>query len=211
MKYKLIVKKLSLLDKKIIDKEELKIYLNSLDIDYKSGVNYLTNNKYLLNIFRGIFYILSVDERSEKTINADIYELIIKSLELKKVNKWYFGLDTSLKINNLKHEFYNVIYLINNKLYRNKILRVNGYNLKIIKVKDSLFNFGILKNKLLKYSDIEKTVLDMIYLNKYNGLKDKDILNKVKDLFLLCNKEKLVKYSKRYSKTVDKFIIENYD
>ncbi|MCK9292620.1 hypothetical protein M0P25_00870 [archaeon] len=209
MKYKLIIDKLRLLDKNIITKEELTKYLNILNINYNSAINYLTNNNYLITMFRGIFYILSIEERAKKTINKNIFELLTKSLELKKIDKWYFALDTSLKINNIKHEYDNIIYIINNKLYRNKILKINGYNIKIIKLKDNLFNFGINKNKYLKYSDIEKTVIDIIYLDKYNSINDKNILNKINDLLSLCNKDKLIKYSKKYNKTTNKFIKEN--
>lgn len=211
MKYKLVLKKLSLLNKKIITNDELKIYFDSLNINYRDGVNYLTNNRYLLNIFRGLFYILSIEERSEKSINTNIYDLIEKSLDIKKINKWYFGLDTSLKINNIKHEFDNVIYIINNKIYRNKIIKINGYNIKIIKIKDDLLNFGVFKKNNLRCSDLEKTVLDIIYLDRYKGLTNLNILNKINDLLLLSDKKKILLYSKKYPKTVNKFIIDYYD
>ncbi len=208
MMYDIVIEKLRLLDKNMVTKEELSKYLNILEMDYNKAINYLTNNNYLINIFRCIFYIPSIEERSKKTINKDIFTLLTNALKLKKVDKWYFALDTSLKINNIKHEYDNIIYIINNKLYKNKILKINGYNVKIIKLKDKLFNFGI-NNKNIKYSNIDKTVLDIIYLAKYNGLEDKNILNKINDLLPICNKNKLIKYSIKYSKTTNKFIKEN--
>jgi hypothetical protein len=209
MKYTILVEKLRLLNKDMITKEELIIYLDKLNIEYNKSINNLTNNKYLITILRGIFYIPSIEERVKKTINKDIFYLLAKALTLKKVDDWYFALDTSLKINNIKHEFDNIIYIINDKLYRNKIIKVNGYNVKIIKIKKKLFDFGIKIKNEIKYSDIEKTVVDIIYLDKYNRINNKTILNKINDLLPLCNKEKLINYSKKYNNTTYMFIKEN--
>ena len=43
------------------------------------------------------------DERKHRSIDAAYTELIKNVLELKGIKNWYFGLESALKFNNIKH------------------------------------------------------------------------------------------------------------
>jgi predicted transcriptional regulator of viral defense system len=206
MKTTIIIEKIRLTDKKYITREELKTYCKKLNKNYYNTIIYLTKHKYLIRILRGIFYVPSLEERKYNKIDTSFYEIISKTLELKNIKNWYFGLDSAIKLNNIIHETTTIEYIINDKIFRPKEILILGKKVKFIKLKKKLFTFGITTEKT---SDLEKTILDIIYLAKYNKEKDKEILNKVVDLIEISNKNKLIKYSKYYSKTVNKIIEEN--
>lgn len=204
MTLKLLAKKLELEPDKFITSEVLKKYCKVLKLEYYTAIRYLTSNKYLVTILKGIFYIKSIEERKHKTIDLNYIDAIRKALELKKVKNWYFGLDTAIKMNNLSHEHFEIVYVINDKIFRRNNLEIIGHKVKFIKLSGSLFDFGI-KNNI---ADAERTVLDTIYLGKYNSLSDAEIKNKVIDLTIHCKKDRLTTYAKHYPKTVIKLLGE---
>lgn len=206
MKTTTIIDKLRILNKKYVTREELKMFCKELNKDYSSVIIYLTRHKYLLRILRGIFYVPSLEERKYNRIDVSFYEVIERTLALKKISNWYFGLDSAIKLNNITHETKTIEYIINDKIFRQKPIIILGKKIKFIKLKKELFKFGITKDKT---SDLEKTILDIIYLSKYNKEKDKDILNKITDLLEISNKSKLKKYSLNYPGTIKK-VIEKY-
>ena len=57
MTLKLIVMKLEISKKKFITSNEIKRYCKELGLDYYATIKYLTRHKYLVRIFKGIFYI----------------------------------------------------------------------------------------------------------------------------------------------------------
>lgn len=206
MKTTIIVEKLRLLNKKYITRDELKVYCKKLNKDYYNTVLYLTRNKYLITILRGIFYVPSLEERKYNKIDTSLHDVIKNVLKIKGIDNWYFGLESAIKLNNITYETTAVEYIINDKIFRPRPILILGKKTKFIKLKKELFTFGITKDKT---SDLEKTILDMVYLAKCNKEKDKEILNKVIDLLDICNISKIKKYSKHYPKTVIK-IIEEY-
>ena len=76
--------------------------------------------KYIIRIFRGIFYVKSLEEIKYKKVKYNHLELVAKGLELKGVKHWYFGLHTALKLNNATHEYFTIDYVITDSFYRNK-------------------------------------------------------------------------------------------
>jgi len=56
------------------------------------------------------------------------------------------------------------------------------------------------------FSDPEKTLLDMIYLSRYNGLSESEIIGRVSDILKHCNDDKLASYAEKYPKSVKKFL-----
>jgi predicted transcriptional regulator of viral defense system len=206
MKSTIIMEKLIISKKKYVTKDELKDYCKKLNKNYYKTITYLTKHKYLIRILRGIFYVPSLEERKYNKIDISFYEIITKALELKGINNWYFGLDSAIRLNNITYETTTVDYIINTKIFRPRFITIIGRKVKFIKLKKELFTFGITKNKT---SDLEKTILDIIYIARYNKEKNKEILNKIIDLIEICNKNKLTKYSKYYPKTVIK-TIEGY-
>ena len=208
MTLRLLVKKLYLNETKFIVASELKDYCKKLNLDYYSAIGYLLSNNYLIRLLRGIFYVRSIEERKLNKVDINYMEAIAESLRLKNINNWYFGLETALKLNKLTHEYFTTDYIINDTLFRPKPIVMLGHKIRFIKLKKPLFSFGIIKNNKIYFSENEKTLLDFIYLSRYRGYRNIDIKNRISDLVKHCSKNKLMKCSKKYNKTIRNFVKE---
>ena len=160
---------------KILSRRDLDILANKYKFDKFKLRKLLLNGGYLVTIFRGFYYLKNYEEKKFKTLKYSPYELLALGLEKKKV-KWYFGLNTALKFLNLTHEVFPVNIVINDKFNRVKPMNITGSSFLLIKLKPSLF-FDIKETKTkskisLYYSNLEKTLLDMIYLKKTIDLKE---------------------------------------
>ena len=191
------MKKMWLEKIRFIDSEELKEMCEEINVDYKNMSSYLLSRGYLIRIFRGIFYVKSVEEIKFGRIEISPLDLVAKGLELKGVKNWYFGLYTALRLNNITHEYFTVDFVINDKIFRAKEITIAGHKFKFIKIKSSLI-FGIKNN----HSDLEKTILDFIYLERYRGTSDVKILLDISELVEKASKKKLSDYVKKYPKSV---------
>ena len=166
MTLKLIVEKLARDNKKFILSSEIKDYCRKLSLDYLPTIKYLIRNKYLARIFRGIFYVYSIEERKLGKSEMNAFKILKEALKIKGVRNWYFGLETGLKFNNLTHEYFTIDYVLNDKLFRAKPITIMGRKVKFYKLSSKMFLFGIVK-KNVNYSDSEKTLLDLLYLKHY--------------------------------------------
>lgn len=193
-------------NKKYISYEDL---INIFDIKnskhYKNVINYLLENEYLVRIFKGFFYVLSLEER-RYGCKLNIFEAIAKGMQYKKIDNWYFGLYTALKLNNLTYEYFDIIYLITDRIKKKDPIMILDYRIKYVKIKDSLCKLGIKHQKNIRFSDHEKTVLDFIYLFRKNGFENERIINVIIDYLDNINRKKLKNYLKKYPKTISKFI-----
>lgn len=194
MTLKLIVEKLARDNKKFILSNEIKNYCRKLSLDYLPTIKYLIRNKYLARVFRGIFYIYSIEERKLGKSEMNFSEILKNALEIKGVKNWYFGLETGLKFNNLTHEYFTIDYVLNDKLFRAKPITIMGRKVKFYKLSLKMFLFGIVK-KNVNYSDSEKTLLDLLYLKHYSKEEFEEIAEEL-------SKTKLLKYAKNYNKRV---------
>jgi hypothetical protein len=154
-------------------------------------------------IFKGIFYVKSLDEVKLGRSKYNYLELVAKGLELKGVKNWYFGLYTALKLNNMTHEHFTIDYVINDKIFRAKPIKIAGYNFRFVKLKSALFNFGIIQDDL-RYSDPEKTILDFSYIFRYKGISEERAIVDVAEWASDLSKARINEYSKNYPRTVQK-------
>ncbi len=205
MTLKLIVKKLELSNKKFITRDTIKKYCKELYLDYYTAIRYLTSNGYLIRILRGIFYVKSIEERKLKKFEINYIEAMKEALRIKGIKNWYFGLGSAVKLNNLTHEYFAVETVMTESFFRPRPIDILGTKVKFIKISKELLKFGIVGDGF-NYSDIEKTLLDIIYLDKYNNYSEEEIKSKVVDLVNNCKKRKLKKYAEHYPKTVRKFL-----
>src|SRR3989344_6546271 len=97
MTLKLIVEKLARSEKKFTTSEELKGDCRKLSINYLVTIKYLIRHKYLARIFKGIFYVYSLNESNLGKSEMTFYEVISEAMKIKSVKNWYFGLETALK------------------------------------------------------------------------------------------------------------------
>lgn len=198
-----VLRKLWTDKKEFVTAEELKTYCRSMRMDYARVVSYFVKRKYFVRILRGIFYVKSLEEAKLGRSRYNHLELVARGLELKKVSKWYFGLHTALKVNNMTHETFAVEDVINDKLFRANPFTIAGYKFKFSRLSSALLDFGIRKGKNgVRYSDPEKTVLDFIYIWRYNGIPEEKIAADVSGWAKGASRGKLRAYAKKYPKTV---------
>jgi len=163
------------LKEKIVIRKDLDRLADKYKFNKTALRKLLLNKGYLITIFRGVYYLRSYEEKKFNTIKYSPYELLSKGLEIKGV-KWYFGLNTAIKFLNLTHEVFPINMVINDKFNRINPMKIAGTSFFFIKIKPSLF-FGINKiktknNVTLNHSDLEKTLLDLVYLKKNIDLKE---------------------------------------
>ena len=198
-----LLKKMQLDGKGFLTAEELETYCKSMKLDYGIVVRYFGMRGYLVRIFRGIFYVKSPDELKLGRNKYTSLELVAKGLELKKVRNWYFGLHTALKLNNMTHETFAVEDVISDKLFRANPFTIAGYKFKFSRLSPLLLDFGIKKGENgVKYSDPEKTILDFIYIWRYNEIPEEKIAGDVGGWAKDVTKVKLREYARMYPRTV---------
>lgn len=207
MKESLLLKKLRMNNKEFVTSTELKEYCRRMSLNYKSAIGHFVSRGHLTRIFKGIFYVKSLDEVKLGKAKYNHLELVAKGLELKGVKKWYFGLYSALKLNNMTHEHFAIEYVISDKIFRAKPIRIAGIKFRFVKFKPSLLAFGVIK-KGLRYSDPEKTILDFVYRWRYNGIPREKIAADVSEWNKNLSKLKVKKFSKHYPKTVQEIVRE---
>jgi predicted transcriptional regulator of viral defense system len=204
MSYGLLARKVEDLGGGYVTRDELRVFCKMIGLDYLSGVKYLIRHGYLLRILRGVFYAKTIGERKTGGVGVNHFEAIRDALRIKGVINWYFGLETAIKLNNLTHEYYALVSVISDSIARPAPFEIMGHRVRFIRISPKLFGFGVLKNNSIPYSDIEKTLLDTIYLGRYNGLSESEIINMSSDLLKDSLKDKLHTYSLNYPNTVRK-------
>jgi predicted transcriptional regulator of viral defense system len=201
MKESVLLKKLRIERKEFVTANELKQYCRQINISYNAAIGHFVSRGQITRIFKGIFYVKSLDEVKLGKTKYNYLELVAKGLELKGVKNWYFGLYTALKLNNMTHEHFTVDYVINDKIFRAKPIKIAGYNFKFVKLKSSLFNFGIIKEHL-RYSDPEKTILDLAYMWRYKGMPQERAMADIAEWATDLSQARINEYAKNYPKTV---------
>ena len=202
MKYGLFVRKLLLRKERFISREELTEEAAKLKMPYEKAIKYLYLYKYLERIVRGFFYIPTVEERKYKTGGVNFYDALARAMEYKKVKNWYWGLETAIKMNAITHEYFTIDYVVSDKIFRPRPIKILERKVKFVKLSKKLFGFGIKNSENTPYSDLEKTILDIIHMRKYSGESNKAIRDYVIEWADEANKVKMKKYSKHYSKSV---------
>ena len=201
-------------EKEFITNHDLLEYCKYFKLDYTYATGYLLRKGILTRIFRGVFYVKSFDEIKLHRTKYNHLELLAKGIEIKQVNEWYFGLYTALKFNNMTHESYAIETVISEKIFRALPILIAGYKFSFTKISDNLFGFGIISKEtcirgtFIKYSNPEKTILDFIYLWKYEGIKPERVLMDIEDWTDNINLKKLKQYSNYYPKTVQRLVTE---
>jgi len=200
-----LLRKLWIDKKEFVTASELRVYCRSFRLAYPAVVDYFVKRKYFVRIFRGIFYVKSLEEAKLARNKYNHLELVAKGLELKKVTNWYFGLHTALKLNNMTHETFAIEDVISDKIFSANPFTIAGYKFKFSRLSSSLLGFGVRKAEHgVRYSDPEKTILDFVYIWRYNGMPEEKIAVDVRMWAKGAAKEKVKEYAKRYPKTVAK-------
>jgi predicted transcriptional regulator of viral defense system len=202
MSMSLLLKKMRIENKEFVTAETIKKYCKPMRIEYDAAIRYFIKKGYLLRIFRGIFYVKSLEELKLNRRKYNHFELVAKGLELKKVKNWYFGLHTALKFNNMTHEHFTIEEVVNDSIFRPRPMKIAGYSFKFVKLSPPLLNFGIVEKDGIRYSGPEKTILDFMYVWRYNGIPEDKIIADVSEWASNVSRDRVSKYAKNYPMTI---------
>lgn len=206
MRMNVLLSKLRMEKREFVTSKELETYCKSMRLQYETVIRYFASRGYLVRIFRGIFYVKSVEEYELGRSRYNHLELVARGLELKKVRNWYFGVHTALKLNNMTHEHFAVEDVVSDVLFRANPVTIAGHKFKFVKLLPSLVTFGVKKGNDTRYSDPEKTILDFIYLWRYRGVPEGKIVGDVSEYARNISKDRLRRYAKKYPKTVARIV-----
>ncbi len=210
MKTSLIWKRLLIVGKKIVGSSEIKSLARELGKNEERSLYYLQEEGYIVRIFRGIFYVKTMEERELGTFNNTIYEIVALALKEKGVENWYFGLENGLKINNMTHEYFTIDYVITDSYRTTKVIRICNTRFQFFKRSIKQFQNGILQRDGVRYSNPEKTVLDLVY-QRYLDSGDSDyLLLPIKEyrekIDLRMTKDYLSMYPPSFQAKVEEFL-----
>jgi hypothetical protein len=185
-------------NKEFITSEEIKEYCDELFLNYKTSSDYLISRGYLVKILDNIYYVKSIDEMSNHKIHYSLLELVAKGLNVKKVRNWYYGLFTAFNLNDIEStQQDDLLYIINDQILQYEPIKILGKKFSFLRFKNSLFKFGIIKNKV-RYSDHEKTILDLIYLMEFNHVNENRIVLDISKFLDGISVEKIIDYAQHY-------------
>ncbi|MFH1721721.1 MAG: hypothetical protein ABH950_03855 [Candidatus Altiarchaeota archaeon] len=186
--------------KRIVSSEELRLLCQEIGRPYNQTVNYLQRRGYLVRVLRGWFYVKSPEEVKLKVLRENSMHLIAETLEKKGVKRWYFALESALKLNNMTHEYFTVGQVITDAYKTPRPIWVVDRKYTFLKWSRRLHGFGIMKTGKIPYSDPEKTILDLCY----RGMNLKMDPKTVRDIFdeyeESLNHKRIQIYLKHYPK-----------
>ena len=185
-------------------KDEIKEACKRFDADPDSTTNFMISYGYLVRILRGLYYVKTIEE-FELRKSPDVYKILFLGLNKLKV-KWYFGLYTGLRLNGLTHEFFDTIFVLNERIYRPKEIKIAGEKVKFLKLSSKLVDFGIVNESDKRFSDVEKTLLDLIYISRYRSVPEGRITSMIEEYRKRVRTDKMLEYLKFYPKAVEKVV-----
>lgn len=186
---------------KLVSKKQLeRAFSDVLQDKYSENIIVnLRQNRDILYVFKGYYYLLSSKEKEGSYTDYSTNEMVYTILN--KLNiKWYLGLYSALERNNIIWQGIVNPTIVNSELSgEKKILEVKY---QFHKMKRELLNFGhikkITKNRItFYYSDPEKTYVDFVYFDK----------TPPSELSAFKINENIRSYLKNYSKNFKKKVL----
>jgi predicted transcriptional regulator of viral defense system len=181
-------------NRKIVTSGDIGEISEKISKDTDQVIDYLQHNGYIVRILKGIFYVKSLEERERKKYDNSLYEMVAMALQKKGVKNWYYALETALKLNTMTHEVYMIDYVITDSYRTTKVIKILDTSFKFIKRGKEHFRQGIIREKRLRYSDPEKTILDLAYRDYLKTKKE--------NIFLPTIAE--------YKDSIDHDLVKNY-
>jgi predicted transcriptional regulator of viral defense system len=191
---------------KVVERREIEKVCRRFSANATSTINFMISYGYFLRVLRGLYYVKTLEEfKLKKSVN--VHEILSLGMEKLRIN-WYFGLYTSLRLNGLTHEYFDTIFILNDRIFRPREIKVGGERVKFLKLKSKLFGFGTMNKDHIKFSDIEKTLLDFIYVSRYRTVPEERIISIIEECGKNVKTEKIKAYLKFYPKTVE-MVVKN--
>ena len=209
MNQSVIWKKLVIQGRRFATSNDIKVLSKDLNKNYDDIVHYLQKCGYIQRIFKGIFYIKTPNEIKLGRLDLTPYEIISEALKIKGIKNWYFGLETALKLNNMTHEYFMIDYIISDQYRTTKAINIFDRTFKFIKWTNKITSFGIIESqKRIRYSDKEKTILDIAYREKLQK-SEYEAISIISEYLETIDKIKMKKYLEHYPKGL-KTLLQEY-
>lgn len=189
---------------KVVTSIEVKRLADRLGKDGERSLSYLREHGYLVRIARGIYYVRSADERERGFHEWSVYDMVAEALRMRGIRRWYFGLETALKLNGMTHEYFAVDSVITDRAWTSKPTGVLDAKFHFFKWGASHFGFGIVRKGRISYSDPEKTVLDLAY-RAHRGKKGSPGVI-IEEHAARLDRQKLRRYLRHYPKRFQKVL-----
>lgn len=202
-----IWRKLVLDDVIVVRREDLAALAGSMDHRPVRAINYLNSHGYIDGVLKGTYYVRSPKEVELGITSRSSLDIVSLALEALGVERWYFGLETALKLNALTHEYFDVTYVITDSIRTTRTVSALDLRLRCIRWRPSLLSFGIRRDGALRFSDPEKTLLDLAYRASYSGADPLEAWRQAEELNLELDIIKLRKYLRSYPKGLRKVIV----
>ena len=182
----------------------------NLYYNYGTMIDYLVSRGFLYKILNDAYYIKSQEEFNsvDNNLKYTPLELLSKALNFLEIKNWYFGLYTALKYHYTPFDDTKSDYLIicDTPMIKKKIT-VHDREVQTIRLKTTLFEFGIIeKQNKVKYSDFEKTVLDLTYLWHSSNTPVHKIKSEIFKYLKLLSIDRIKEYSLHYPDEIKQLI-----
>jgi hypothetical protein len=162
---------------------------------------HLRRGGYLLPLFKGYYYVRSPEEVRLGEERRNPLELFALAACAKGIGSWYFGLHTALRLNGMTHEDRREETVISDSFYRIRGVPIGRRRFVIHKWATGLLAFGLLERGPYRYSDPEKTVLDLAY-SDWRRRKGRTESRAWTDHIDLVDERRLRRYLVRYPAAV---------
>jgi len=193
-------------EKSMASADEVRKLCSQAGLDYKNVVDYLQQAGYIDTVMREIFYIKTPREVELGYIDRPLNEIIGMAMEKRGISNWYFGLETALKYNHMTHQYFDITFIISDSYRTTKTVVMLGKRIKYHKWKSDLFTFGIKEKGVIRYSDAEKTLLDLAYRATYNGSDPVFTWYNYLEDYTKYDRKRMRTYLNKYPKSLQKVL-----
>lgn len=191
--------------RRMVSSGDLRLLCRETGRPYNQTVNYLQRRDYIIRVLRGWFYVKTPEEVKLKILRENTTALIAEALEKKGV-KWYFALESALKLNNMTHEYFTVGKVVTDTHKTPRPIRIVDGKYMFLKWNKKMQGFGILRRGSIRYSDPEKTILDLCYRRLNLKMNPKSIREIFEEYKAQLNRKKVREYLKHYPKRMSKIL-----
>jgi len=117
----------------------------------------------LVPLFKGYYYVRRPDEMGLRRPRHNALELFAMGARAKRIGRWYFGLETALRLNEMTHDDRGLEFVIDERLFRPAGVRVGLRRFVILRWSAHLLTFGLRRDGPLRWSGPEKTLMDIAF------------------------------------------------
>ena len=174
----------------------------------ENAARHLRREGYLVPLFRGFYYVRTPEEVRLHTARHGPLELFALAARAKKIGEWYFGLDTALRLNGLTHEDRREETVVSRSFLRVHGISLGARRFVIHKWGPDLFGFGLERRGNFRFSNREKTVLDLAYADYWKARRGRSPREGWREYLPSVDSTTLHRYLPHYPKEIRRMVEE---